>query len=151
MTLMFIKRIIKAAPKPVHKDAMDNQMFTKMVDFLRGGGGAPPYTSESDRPCHSRMATAAALCYLRGTGGRPGKIPLLRHHYFVPNYENGKRDGFDVFFPEVNEHGKPITLKGHDDADARHKTIPEVLDDDYPLSQIIANFLTFAPKRGPLF
>jgi integrase len=88
---------------------------------------------------------------MRGTGARPCEVLKLRKSYFVPNNVNGQRDGFDVFFPERDELGQPISFKGHDEAAARHKSLPEQLDDGFPLSQIIADYLLFAPPTGPLF
>jgi hypothetical protein len=146
-TLTFIKQIIKNAPKPASKQPLDHEMFVALVDFLRA---KDPSTAQG-RPPVSQFAMAAMACILRGTGSRASEALQLEARFIHPNYVNGVRRGLDILYPEFNAQGKRTTFKGHNEPEARRKFVPETLTDGYPIAQVIADFLAFAPQSGPLF
>jgi integrase len=146
-TNTFIKQIIKQAPKPVGKQPLDHEMFTRMVDFLR----VTDPKAVKGRPPVSQFAMAACACILRSTGSRASEVLRLEASFLRPNIVNGRRNGLDILFPEFNAQGTRNSFKGHNEPDARYRAVPEALNDGYPISQIIMDFLAFAPQSGPLF
>jgi integrase len=146
-TLTFIKQIIKNAPKPASKRPLDHELFKSLIDFLRA-------TNPDDargRPPVSQFAMAAMGCILRSTGCRASEALKLEASFITPNYVNGRRQGLNILYPEFDSKGKPFSFKGHNEPDARLKLIPETLSDGYPVTQVILDFLEFAPRSGPLF
>ena len=96
----------------------------------------------------SSFAMAAAACFLRGTAGRPQDAVRLSYAYIVDRGKNG----FDFFYPVIDpDSSLAFTRKGHKDADSRHLVMPEALDDGFPISSILREFLVIAPKTGPIF
>ena len=91
---------------------------------------------------------------LRGTAGRPQGAILLRKAYIRPIYKrDGSKNGFNIFFPKVDQWGREISLKGHKDDKSRWKVMPETLVDDMPIAMVLRDFLDVAPDdtTGPLF
>jgi hypothetical protein len=150
-TTAFIDRIIKTAALPTPHSPLPHEVFCRLVSFLCRAG---EFADKTERLPLASFALAACACILRGSGGRPQEAILMRKSYLTPNFTlSGARNGFNVYFPPVDDSGKEIKLKGKGDVMSRFKVIPEKLDDGFPISAVIANFLCFAPEdsEGPLF
>jgi integrase len=154
-TASFINRIIKTAAPPTPHSPLPHDVFCRLVMFLMRVPSQPqPGTTlkPPQRVPIASFALAACACILRGSGGRPQEAILLRKSYVTPNtLPSGQRDGFNIFFPQVNENGVEIKLKGKGDVLSRYKVVPERLDDGFPIATIIGTFLNIAPSTGPLF
>ncbi len=140
---LFIDKVIASAAPPKCHEPLDHEVFRRVIETL---------IRVREKSAFVSLAFAACGCILRGSSGRPQEAIQARKAYFRPNWiAPGVRDGFNVFFPEVDASGKKVSFKGKSDAKTRFKVIPERLSDGLHIANIIEDYLKIAPDRGPLF
>jgi integrase len=146
---LFIDKVIASAAPPKCHEPLDHEIFRKMVEVAVR---ADKSWVRSKKPADVSLAFAACACILRGTGGRPQEAIKLRFSYIRPNWDYaGRRDGYNIFFPEVDDNGNVISFKGKSDARTRFKVLPERLADGLHIANIIEDYLKIAPRTGPFF
>ncbi len=156
LTHAVVNRIIKQAEKSQSHTPLEHSVLHRVLNYLVCN---PPFQtrlekSKAKQVPVSDFALAACLCIMRGTGGRAQEISMLYKSYVQENRTpSGLPDGLNIMFPMKDKKGKKVSLKGKTDAMSRFKVIPETLDDGIPVSQIIRDYLVFAPSddQGPLF
>jgi integrase len=144
-TRRIVNRIEKTARKPAKKPSLGSVQVKQLLEFW---GRA----SKMNIDMLASRAAQACVAFMRGTASRPEDAIMLRRAFISENRPQGTvRNGLNIFYPPVDEDGVAINFKGNEDPEARFKVMPEKLEDGTPVSDYLWDFLSIAPRSGPLF